>query len=763
MKKILLLLLLVTNYCFSQTSGITYQAVVYNPNGEQLPGVDNPYAPLTNQNICLQFGIIDNTGSTEYQEQVQVTTDNFGMVNLLIGTSSQTGGYSIGFNGIEWSAAAKFLKVDIDIQGSCSNFEELSNQPFTYVPFAYYSPASDIPGPAGEDGLKSLINTTDEPAGVNCANGGSRIEVGIDTNNNNILDLDEIDDSLTRFVCDVQDGEDGEVGLKSLINTTDEPAGVNCANGGSRIEIGIDTNNNNILDLDEIDDSLTRFVCDVQDGEDGEVGLKSLINTIDEPAGPNCDTGGTRIEVGIDTNNNNILDPDEIDAGLTRFICNGEVAIKTLINSIAEESGDNCSNGGVKIEVGEDANFNGVLDTDEIDDSLTRYVCNGNDGVDGQDGADGQVNNPISGDPNSDEVYSIIIPSGTSFVNFSLSNNGLRLITTPFGTSVFSDNKYNVDVYDITPIGLNKVGNTIDVTSRGGEYYFIPNFDGTKLYGKEKATDITEIWELVSGTWVITESINLPSSNGLKPRFISNDESILFYSENNSFGSTIVFELNSSNEWINTTTTDQFISTASEDLKYVGSRFLDYDEGDGILYNYEYLGGQFLDRGDPIDIGAPVGNQSGGIYGQQVINNLGNTVAVPIRDLVVPNPYTYGVNIRVFSYDESTNLWTQKGNDISTNSGDKTTMKSLSISPEGSKILAVFSVNEYDSQSQKNAFIAEYEFQSNDWVMSNFVPIYSGFNIQNTIQWSLQKNKTVLIIEQAAAIPGNYLKIKIFD
>ena len=69
-------------------------------------------------------------------------------------------------------------------------------------------------------------------------------------------------------------------------------------------------------------------------------------------------------------------------------------------------------------------------------------------------------------------------------------------------------------------------------------------------------------------------------------------------------------------------------------------KVLDYAEGDGILYNYEYSGGQFLDRGDPIDIGAPVGNQSGGIYGQQVINNLGNTVAVPIRDLVVPNPYT---------------------------------------------------------------------------------------------------------------------------
>jgi len=317
MKKILILFLLVTNYCFSQTSGITYQAVVYNPNGEELPGEDNSYAPLTNKNICLQFGIVDNTGTVEYQEQVQVTTDNFGMVNLLIGTSTQTGGYSSGFNGIEWSADAKFLKVDLDIKGSCSNFEELSNQPFTYVPFAYYSPASDIPGPAGEDGLKSLINTTDEPAGVNCANGGSRIEVGVDSNNNNILDLDEIDDSLTRFVCDVQDGE---VGLKSLINTIDEPAGINCANGGSRIEIGIDSNNNNILDLDEIDDSLTRFVCDLQDGE---AGLKSLINTTEEPVGPNCDNGGFKIEVGIDTNNNNILDLNEIDDSQTRYVCDG--------------------------------------------------------------------------------------------------------------------------------------------------------------------------------------------------------------------------------------------------------------------------------------------------------------------------------------------------------------------------------------------------------------------------------------------------------
>ena len=713
MKKILILFLLVTNYCFSQNSGITYQAVVYNPNGEELPGVDNPYAPLTNRNICLQFGIIDNTGTVEYQEQVQVTTDNFGMVNLLIGTSTQTGGYSSGFNGIVWSADAKFLKVDLDIKGSCSNFEELSNQPFTYVPFAYYSPASDIPGPQGPQGETGAQGETGPQGAV-----GAQGPQGIQGNTG----------------PQGPQGEAGTVGAQG-------PQGIQGITGpqGSPGPQGIPG----------------------VPGDDGQQGVKSLINTTEEPAGPNCDTGGTRIEVGIDTNNNNILDPDEIDTSLTRYICNGEVAIKTLINSIAEESGDNCSNGGVKIEVGEDANFNGVLDTDEIDDSLTRYVCNGNDGVDGQDGADGQVNNPISGDPNSDEVYSIIVPQGNSGLdNFALSNDGLRLIATPFDVDVFSDNRYNADVYDISPIGLNKVGSTIDVSSRGGEYFFIPNFDGSKLYGKERSSNITEIWELVSGTWVITESINLPSSNGLKLRFISNDESILFYSYNNgSVNPTIVYELNSSNEWVNTSTTQEGIITASEDLKYVGRGGYN---NESILYFSEYSESQFLDIGDPIDIGMP--SISGGLHTEQyVINNLGNTVAVPIRDIVVPNPTTYGVNIRVFDYDESTNLWTQKGNDISTWSGNSTNMKSLSISSDGSKIRAVFSVNDPPNTGQKNAFIAEYEFQSNDWVMSNFVPIYSGLNIQNNISRSLQKNKTVLIIEQAAAIPGNYLKIKIFD
>jgi hypothetical protein len=271
MKKFLLIFLFITSYGFAQNSGITYQAVIYNPNGEELPGVNNPYAALTEQSVCLQFGIVDASGTIEYQENVQVTTDVFGMVNLLIGTYPQTSGYAASFSDINWGADAKFLKVDIDINGDCTNFKELSNQPFTYVPFAYYSPASDTPGPAGEDG-NGIVNTI--------------------KNTDNTITFEYTDG--TSFTTDSLNGEDGGSGLSAY-----------------EVWIGL----GNTGTEQEFIDSLT--------GPDGETGLKSLINTSEEPVGPNCDTGGTKIEVGIDINNNSILENDEVDNSLTRFICDG--------------------------------------------------------------------------------------------------------------------------------------------------------------------------------------------------------------------------------------------------------------------------------------------------------------------------------------------------------------------------------------------------------------------------------------------------------
>ena len=274
-KNILYTFLLFSSLAFSQSSGITYQAVIYNPNGEELPGVDNPYAPLVNQDICLQFGIVDADGNLEYQEQVQVTTDPFGMVNLLIGTNTQTGGYASDFAGVQWTADAKFLVVDLDIKGTCSDFEELSNQPFTYVPFAYYSPASDVPGPEGPQGPPG-------PAGAQGPQGepgpaGADGQDGMDGQDGAVGATGPTGPQGPAGPQGPQGiqgpaGIDGDAAVKTLINTTDEAPGANCANGGVKIEVGDDTNGDGVLDANEIDDSLTRFVCNGEDGQDGADG-----------------------------------------------------------------------------------------------------------------------------------------------------------------------------------------------------------------------------------------------------------------------------------------------------------------------------------------------------------------------------------------------------------------------------------------------------------------------------------------------------------
>jgi len=281
----------------SQSSGITYQAVIYNPSGEELPGQNNMTAPLTEQDICLRFNFIDSSGSLEYQEVIQVTTDVFGMVNVIIGNDIQTGGYAEGFEGIVWDGSAKNLMVEVDVKGNCSDYDEISNQPFTYIPFAYYSANPGNPGPegpAGPQGEQGDVGQTGPagadgvagpqgeqgPAGAQGEQGAQGIpgiggegSVGADgqdgltayevwINLGNTGTEQEFIDSLVG-----PQGETGE-GLNSLIKTSDEEAGDNCENGGIKIETGLDTNDNGELDEDEVDDSLTKYLCNGADGND---------------------------------------------------------------------------------------------------------------------------------------------------------------------------------------------------------------------------------------------------------------------------------------------------------------------------------------------------------------------------------------------------------------------------------------------------------------------------------------------------------------
>ena len=168
-------------------------------------------------------------------------------------------------------------------------------------------------GPVGEigpSGKNSLLNIIDEPPGNNCLNGGVRVEGGIDKDDSGTLASDEI--NQIKFVCK---GATGPNGKNSLVNVQAETPGLNCSNGGMKVEQGIDRDNNGVLVTDEV--IQTKYVCN------GSNGLPSLTVVTEEPGGSNCLGGGQKTEVGLDANGNLELDANEIQ--LTKYECYSRV------------------------------------------------------------------------------------------------------------------------------------------------------------------------------------------------------------------------------------------------------------------------------------------------------------------------------------------------------------------------------------------------------------------------------------------------------
>ncbi|CAM1344724.1 DUF7151 family protein [Tenacibaculum amylolyticum] len=162
-----------------------------------------------------------------------------------------------------------------------------------------------VAGPAGENGLSSLVNITNVPAGENCENGGIKLDVGIDNNSDGLLEMNEV--QTTSYICN------GLNGSNSLTSVITELAGENCENGGVKINLGIDTNSDGILNESEI--TSTSYVCN------GAPGDSSLTKITNESAGSVCEAGGIKIESGVDVNSNSELENEEVTS--TQFICNG--------------------------------------------------------------------------------------------------------------------------------------------------------------------------------------------------------------------------------------------------------------------------------------------------------------------------------------------------------------------------------------------------------------------------------------------------------
>ena len=273
MKKIVLLFLFFSSVALSQTRGISYQALIIDPVTQELPGFNNSNAPLANKDICLKFSFIDELNTLEYEEIFSVRTDNYGMVNLIIGTEVRTGGYAASFEGIQWSLLPKNLKIDLSTDG-CTTFTEISNSPFTAVPFALFA-VNTVDNPLILDNqreialLRDLIIATQIGAGLD-ADGGYTPE------------------ATTFFINNVTSLKEADIVLDNQVNTNENNINTNTGSittNTSNITTNTININNNTTDIatkvnitDIVDDLITGGSTVPLSAEQGKV-LKGLVDS----------------------------------------------------------------------------------------------------------------------------------------------------------------------------------------------------------------------------------------------------------------------------------------------------------------------------------------------------------------------------------------------------------------------------------------------------------------------------------------------------
>ncbi|RLD57997.1 MAG: collagen-like protein, partial [Bacteroidetes bacterium] len=92
---------------------------------------------LQNQSVSLRFKIHDNTagGTVVYSEAHYVTTNQFGLANLNIGTGTVLSGT---FANIAWGTNPKFLEVELDPNGG-SSYTSMGTTQLLSVPYALYA------------------------------------------------------------------------------------------------------------------------------------------------------------------------------------------------------------------------------------------------------------------------------------------------------------------------------------------------------------------------------------------------------------------------------------------------------------------------------------------------------------------------------------------------------------------------------------------------------------------------------------------------
>ena len=187
-------------------------------------GTNGATGPQGPQGIAGVNGVNGTDGSSAYEIAV---------LNGFVGTETQ---WLLSLVGATGPAGAIGAQGPQGIQGPVGNDGATGQQ----GPIGLQGTQGQ-PGVDGANGLNALIKATTEVASANCANGGTKIETGLDANGNGILEAGEVNATQTKYVCNGATGAQGtSAGTQTLtingVNTTQYIPDYlfdtgNCANG----------------------------------------------------------------------------------------------------------------------------------------------------------------------------------------------------------------------------------------------------------------------------------------------------------------------------------------------------------------------------------------------------------------------------------------------------------------------------------------------------------------------------------------------------
>ncbi len=221
---------------------------------------------INNQNIKVRISLLPviNSSASLYTETRSITTNDKGLFTVNINSAGATNVTGV-FNTIDWSTGKKFIKIEIDPLGN-TNYTDLGTNELLTVPYALFADNSFI-GPQGLQGEQGLQGAQgiQGPQGLTGLQGlqglqGFQGVQGLQggTGLQGVQGLQGLQG--TQGTQGMQ-GVVGTTGKNNAILTSTEPAGVNCIEGGIKQQYGLDANSNGSLDASEIDAALTKYIC----------------------------------------------------------------------------------------------------------------------------------------------------------------------------------------------------------------------------------------------------------------------------------------------------------------------------------------------------------------------------------------------------------------------------------------------------------------------------------------------------------------------